>query len=324
MKYTIIRKALSDCQERKIQAVSTGTTHKRLISATALARAIAHTGSLPPEVESFGQEIDDDYQNWIDYGWQRSLPFYLSTLDRNYQDTQDNYKAAQHRILQTYAENSPLPLEQYPDGVRHPLPHILSDRPPLSQTIRNRRTTLVPSSSTLSIELLSSALESGTTKLATFRTLDNQADPLNALVNFGPSLDIYVACYEVDGIDPGIYRYHITEHAFIALPHQLHFSREAMRQALVGQPAPMTAAASVIYISDVSRHQWRYRHSRALRGLWIDTAKTVNELLWALARLRIVPHITPAFNDTHMCTLLGEPNDLSKIPVYAISFGGPK
>lgn len=50
----------------------------------------------------------------------------------------------------------------------------------------------------------------------------------------------------------------------------------------------------------------------------------VNELLWALARLRIVPHITPAFNDTHMRTLLGEPNDLSKIPVYAISFGGPK
>ncbi|MCR2053141.1 hypothetical protein NSA19_09875 [Actinomyces bowdenii] len=324
MKYTIIRRAFSGLQGRKIQTVSAGTAHKRLISATALARAIARTGSLPPEVESSDQDLDDEYQSWIDYGWQRSLPFYLSTLDRTYQDTQDNYQTVQHHVLQTYAKQGALPLEQYLDGVWHPLPHIPSERPPLSQTIRNRRTTLVPSSSALSIEVLSSILESGSAKLATFRALDNQADPRNALVNFGPSLDIYVACYKVDGIDPGIYRYHITEHALISLPHQFNFSREAMRQALVGQPAPMTAAVSVIYVSDVSRHQWRYRHSRALRGLWIDTAKTVNELLWALARRRIVPHITPALDDTRICALLGEPDDLSKIPVYAISFGGPK
>lgn len=64
-----------------------------------------------------------------------------------------------------------------------------------------------------------------------------------------------------------------------------------------------------------------YRHPRALRGLWIDSAKVVNELLWELASKNITPHITPAFRDSILCQILGLSDDMTYLPVYAISFG---
>ena len=79
---------------------------------------------------------------------------------------------------------------------------------------------------------------------------------------------------------------------------------------------------SVLFVSDVHRHQWRYRHNRALRGLWIDSAKVANELLWALSARRIVPHITPAINDAMAAEILDLPNDINFEVVYSVTFGG--
>jgi len=77
------------------------------------------------------------------------------------------------------------------------------------------------------------------------------------------------------------------------------------------------------YVSEIKRHQWRYRHARALRGLWIGSAKVVNHLLWALALRGIIPHMSPAVNDSAACDILSLNRELDNEVVYTVSFGGP-
>lgn len=262
------------------------------------------------------------YKKWYDNGWGESVPFYLSTLDGKYEDAGCNFNDVHKKVLADYADKDDFPSELIPNSeIVYELQNDIDQNFSRKDILVNRRTTYIPQGSRLKYSDISHILLDGFDKLSEFRTIDNQKNPLNALVNFGPSLDIYVVVYSVEGMDEGIYRYDLVNKNLLQIDNKA--DRKEFQEALVGQPAPLTSSVSVIYVSDVKRHQWRYRHERALRGLWIDTAKVTNELLWKLASLAITPHITPAFRDSRILGLLGLPADLSYLPVYAVSFKGP-
>ncbi|WP_331901683.1 hypothetical protein [Lacisediminihabitans sp.] len=270
-------------------------------------------------------EVDlGEFEKWDEYGWSDAIPFYISTLDLEYSDVGNDFRNQHAEVLSTYANSSPLPSERYPmsiDKVQLPKsPNKLVA--PDGEVLRRRRTTLVPDRTPLHLNDLAEILSEATKRLVAFRTPSLASDPLNAMVNFGPSLDVYCAVYEVTGLEAGIYRYDLRDSSLILLSRG-NF-REEMRIALVGQPAPITAAVTVLYVSEIHRHQWRYRHARALRGLWIDGAKVVNHLLWSLSRRDITPHMSPAVNDSLTCEIMGLDPDLDNEVVYTVSFGGPK
>lgn len=270
------------------------------------------------DTKDFG-EIDDEYASWEANGWGEGLYYYLASQQCSFVDGDPHtFRRAQGEILREYARDGGVPREtrERKKGIRLRESQTTVDGG-LLDCLLKRRTTLVPKQNHLDFEHCSDILVEGLAKLAEFRAWDATVSPENALVNFGPSLDVYVIVYDEAICDPGVYRVSLTEKSLIKVKAGLY--RLEMRTALVGQPAPMTAAVTVVYVSDIKRHWWRYRHERALRGLWIDTAKVVNELLWALARLGVVPHITPAFHETSLCGLLGL--DRGYLPMYAISFG---
>jgi len=264
----------------------------------------------------------DEYRAWDENGWSDALPFYLATLDQHFEDTNADYRSAQLEILEQYSQAEPIPVEELPED----LPWTKLETPPSvgpgrAEILRRRRTTLVPDRSKLAKEELGDILWEGSRKLAEFRTPEIATDPQNALTNFGPSLDVFVVVFDVQGLEAGLYRYDMSAHA-LGLLKDGDF-RSTMRRVIVGQPATITASVSVLYVSDIRRHQWRYRHERALRGLWLDTAKVANELLWSLAARNIVPHMTPAINDFVANEFLNIGDGLDHEVVYSISFSGP-
>ncbi len=290
--------------------------------ALALAKRVASGGPLPIATRDDAFDISE-YRSWDRNGWGDAVPFFISSLDMDYADGGANFRASHAATLSGYAAHEPLPVERYPASDRTiELPRT-PPRPALcfGETLRARRTTLVPKRAPLAIAELATILAEAMARLAAFRVPEIGADYRSAMVNFGPSLDIYVVVYEVEGLQSGVYRYDLSKRALYVV--SLGELREPMRLALVGQPAPQTSAVTVVYASEIRRHQWRYRHARALRGLWIDSAKVVNHLLWALAERHIIPHMSPAVADSEMCRLLSIDADLDNEIVYAVSFGGP-
>lgn len=288
--------------------------------ALGLARCVADGSDLP--IPGHDQSaVNEQYRTWYDHGWGDAVPFYLATLDGDFVDCGSNYRDLHEKVLALYAQEETAPKETYPSTGITPLPYATQPRPRrLGGLLRSRRSTLVPKRAPLDRDQFAGIMAQATEVLAAFRAPEIASDPQNALVNFGPSLDIYVVIYDINGIAPGVYRYDVRQR-FLYLLNSGDM-RDEMRAALVGQPAPLTAAVSVVYVSDVKRHQWRYRHARALRGLWIDSAKVVNHLLWSLASLGIAPHMTPAVADSTICRILGlEPNLDSEV-MYVVSFGG--
>lgn len=286
-----------------------------------LAKHVARSTEIP--IPTRANAIDlDEYRTWDESGWGDALTFYLSTIDHPYADTGRDYPDRHLATLEEYSAERQLPQEAYPASERiafPPEPGLVSR--PIGETLRSRRTTLVPKRIALRRGELATIMAEATDRLAAFRVPEIAESFRNAMVNFGPSLDTYVVVYDVDGLEPGVYRYDLLNRELLVLTKG--DLRESMRAALVGQPAPLSASVTVIYVSEVQRHQWRYRHPRALRGLWIDSAKVVNHLLWSLASRGIVPHMSPAIADTLMCRLLSLEPNLDNEVVYAVSFSGP-
>lgn len=287
-----------------------------------MARAVLQ-GLLGDIANTPGQDLSA-YREWIDRGWEGSLDYYQSTLDKRYADQGTDFLQQQSSALDQYHAATPMPQEHYPSNLQwKKLPEpAVAERKTISEILLARRTTLVPEAHALPARDLSAILLEGFRKLASFRVPEVQADHRQAMVNFGSSLDIYVVVFAIPELESGVYRYNITSHS-LGLLTSGDF-REEVQAVLVGQPAPRTAAVTVFYVSEVYRHQWRYRHERALRGLWIDTGKTVNEMLWTLALRDISPPISPAISDDVALKLLGLPVGIDRQVLYAVTFAGAR
>ncbi|WP_282793773.1 nitroreductase family protein [Streptomyces sp. CC224B] len=185
-------------------------------------------------------------------------------------------------------------------------------------------------------------------------------DPLSLLASFGCALDVYVVCYAVDGLPSGLYRYDVLDdslsplsprstptpathtdtgtdtdrppgtgpyggaHADAGADTDTDTDADALRRRmsaiLVGQPAPLSAAATVLLVADFERYQWRYRHERALRHLWLDAAHAMGYLLLSATALEKSTHISPAARDSAANACLGL-SDARHQVMYCLSAG---
>lgn len=55
--------------------------------------------------------------------------------------------------------------------------------------------------------------------------------------------------------------------------------REVMQRCLIGHEGPASAACTLILSVEFERYQWRYRHERALRNLYVETGRIAHHLL---------------------------------------------
>lgn len=291
------------------------------VSARDLALSVAASESLPKSLQRLqAADSRSDFQTWREHQWTAAIQYFVASLDGDYADFGDNYREIHDEVLSKYAASNEMPVSRDPvgDPIELAVPAPVSV--PFVETLLQRRTTLVPSKEPLSLDELAAILYRAMARIRAFRISAIESRPELAMTNFAPALDVYLLVFDVEGLRTGIYAYDIRNHTLTEKEGTL--DRKECRNIIVGQPATETAAVTLIYVAEIERHQWRYRHRRALRGMWIDTAKAVNELLWELSSRSIVPHITPALSDTQVLELLGLPTDMSMQAVYSVSFSG--
>lgn len=266
----------------------------------------AHTQGLWEKAGRGNGPAPDGLDLWIRRGWRWAASYYVASRDIRFADRNDPDASVRRQKLTEYLQQSPPPEPRHrvddAESIVLPPPADLSV--PLGQVLLRRRSMPRPPARTLPLDKVSTMLWHACGRARAVRRYD-PADPVTLLRSFATALDVWLAVYDVDGLDSGIYRYDMESHNLRQLAgHPAAELRELMQQILIGQPAPRTASLTVLEVADFARYQWRYRHERALRHLYLDSAKLMSYLILSATALNMRTQITPAVQDRLALKLL--------------------
>lgn len=254
------------------------------------------------------EELRNGIAHWFERNWESSLHYYLWSRKFSFVDDSEDYKSVQRQSLEEdlLDDHLPLPVPAKADGERVDL-----NKPePLGADTMGEvflRRASFPGDfrlETLRQDRFSGVLWHGLQKVRNNRKYDLKADIRGILSHSsGCALDVFIVAYDVQDIENGIYFYDPVKHAIS--PVRKGSFREQMRHALIGHRGPLTASCTVCLTAEFERFQWRYRHERALRNLYIDTGYIMQSLVLAATAYRLLTHITPAVRDTEALSMLG-------------------
>ncbi|GHE78089.1 hypothetical protein GCM10018785_52880 [Streptomyces longispororuber] len=354
----------------RLELVQPGGARKFGLS-TGAALELVYDG---PRRAELGLIIDEsekdcgDFDRWIDRNWGWCAPYYLFSRRSRYADVDDPDGGIRRQVLTAYRDGgeAPQPPPVGPAPVR--LDHrSVSATLDVGGVLAARRSVPRPRRRPFPAAELGWILHTGCARMRAALALHARTeDPLSLLVSFGCALDVYVACYAVDGLPSGLYRYDVLDdslsplsprttptpaapadaetdtHTDTDMPAHTDATtrtgtyagadadvaddadadalRRRMSAILVGQPAPLSAAATVLLVADFERYQWRYRHERALRHLWLDAAHAMGYLLLSATALEKSTHISPAARDSAANACLGL-SDARHQVMYCLSAG---
>ncbi len=128
----------------------------------------------------------------------------------------------------------------------------------------------------------------------------------------------YIAIFNVQGIQPGLYLYCPLQHGLI-LVKEGNF-REKLVTLLCGMSATLTASFTMIFSIDLITAQQQLPYERALREIYIDSGRMAQKLILKGIQYHIGALPSPAMRDTSMCQFLGI-DPTFKIPIYSVSMG---
>lgn len=246
---------------------------------------------------------------WQERGWGLSLSYYLwSRRSRFLEDGPDGARIRTAVLTGMEAqEKCPAPVtapaDEWVDIAAHSAREA-SRMPSLGETLTRRKSLFRPSGGTLTRADLALLLENGTVRFRRARRVADGNGPVGRLlVSFGSAIDIYVIVYRSPNVANGIY-------LLDPLSDRLLLARNGdflggAREALLAHPDPQRAAATIVLVGDFPRYQWRYRHERALRNLWIDAGRIMQDVLLSATALDMQTGITPAVSDSRFASLLG-------------------
>ena len=202
------------------------------------------------------------------------------------------------------------------DTVHLPAPRPLpADR--LGDVLMARRTVRSYGRDPVGLGELSTVLAHGLADVRANRVLDRR-DELEWLRSHGTAFDLFVVNYSIEGLAPGVHRYDIREHRLTLV--RSGDLRGQMCSILVGMRGPESAAFTLVLAADFAQYQWRYRHERALRHLYMSVGRSGQRLLVAALGLGLGTLPTPATRDADTCALLGL-DPVTSTPLYTLTMG---
>jgi SagB-type dehydrogenase family enzyme len=255
---------------------------------------------------------------WWTRGWHPSLGYYLWSRHRRQVDFADGDGEVRRRVLRQYAVDSPLPprIAITGDSVGLPAASPLPDKP-LGDVLMARRTVRGYAPVPVGAQILGDVLHHGLCDVRAIRDL-NFDDELNLLRSHGTPFEFYVANYRTEGLTPGIYHYRLQSHTLT--PVNLGDHRPRLARILLGMRAPETAAWTLVVVGDFAQYQWRYRHERALRHLYMAAGRIAQRLIVVGHTYGLGSLPTPAMHDLDCCDLLGVDPE-THTPVYSLTMG---
>ncbi|HLN64935.1 MAG TPA: SagB/ThcOx family dehydrogenase [Symbiobacteriaceae bacterium] len=284
------------------------------------ARAVDHLHALGfLGAPALDEETRGGIAEWEKHDWTLALPYYLASRRTAFFDEGDQFRVRQDEALRQYltaSEAIPQPRAAGPRATPLAPPCDLPDEE-LGKVLFRRTSSKRFPDRTIPQEQLSAVLSHGFKAIRSYR----RPDPQNArevLRSSGSALDVFFAAYKVEGLTPGIYFYDLSSHT-IELVRTGDF-RQTVQHCLIGQDSTLTSSCTIFLTTEFRRYQWRYRHERALRNLYMDTAWVINRLILVATSLRLQTFITPATRDTETCDLLGINRNDEQV-LYTLTIG---
>lgn len=88
----------------------------------------------------------------------------------------------------------------------------------------------------------------------------------------------------------------------------------------MGQNVFENASLSLFYSVNFLRYQWRYRHERALRNLYIESGRLMQKTIVIAEYLDAGSFITPALKDHKLASLLNL-DTVDEVVLYSQTIG---
>lgn len=260
------------------------------------------------------------WRHWLDRGWHPSDQSYVASRRWAYADTDDPGDRIRRRAVEDYlgSDGGP-PREEIPDAPVVSLGDPASPgQQPVGALLAGRRSGRAYVPRPVPLATLSGLLWHGLAGVRERRETTSEDDPLSYLDSFGSAWDVHVCAYNVDGLEPGAYRYDLVRHELRLVAPGNH--RTAMTDVLQGMRSPATAAWTIGLVADFPRYQWRYRHEHGLRRLWFEAGVIGQELTVLGSSYRLGTLVTPAQKDRPYLRLHGL-DDRRYAAVYTLTMG---
>jgi SagB-type dehydrogenase family enzyme len=270
------------------------------------------------------QFIDEDTTNHILHWWERkwhpSLEYYVWSRKATFFDSHDEDGRKREEALTAYEAHSPAPERLRPEGVVYSLPEPteLPATMTVGHNLLNRRTIRRYRDEAAPLYSLSSLLWHGLDSVRRTRKAAQQEATMGHLRSYGSAFDIYPVLYHVDGVPIGVYYYDIEKHE-LTLVREGNY-RSEMVTNLVDHDAPMSASWTIMIVGDFLQYQWRYRHERALRNLYIEAGRVSQWLILTGALYGLASFPTPAMVDSGLSDLLAL-DAQRQCPIYSLTQG---
>jgi SagB-type dehydrogenase family enzyme len=317
---------LSDALDRRRLLVS----KKTLLSVIANTRseecteslvALQREGVLGEDWSKLG-DWQRGMSHWEARNWTLALSYYLWARRDEFLDEGPNYEEIRCEALQSMLSESSVPLPDFVEpservdlGKPAPIPENIT----LGEVLRRRVTTQVfNAQSSIPPQILAGVLSNGFSVSRRFHVPDIEEHIHNLLHGVGFAFDPYVVVFNVEGLKPGIYFYSISQDS-LRLESEGDFRQEVCA-GLIGHQQALSAGCTIFLVVDFRRFQWRYRHERALRNLYVDVGRMAQYFILIATAYGLRNHITPATVDSSLATLLKIDSERRQV-FYSITLG---
>ena len=270
-----------------------------------------------------GAEVDKPTANligmWWKKGWHPSLEYFLWSRTDRFQDKQDTTGNVRRRVINQFLEQGGVPPRVPAKGptINMPKPRPLPDDETLGHLLMSRRTIRTYATTPAPLSVFSDILFHGLDDVREKRTRPIR-DQLDYLQTHGIGFDFYFVVYSVADLHPGVYRYDVANHTLVQLKTGDY--RTDMKSILIGMKSPETAAWTLVITADFAQYQWRYRHERALRHLYMASGRVAQRMIVVGSVYGVGSLPTPAMRDLECCNLLDL--DMSRqAQLYTLTMG---
>lgn len=274
-------------------------------------------------VNGEGEALPVAAEEWIARGWQRSLEYFLWSERPNFADWSDADDSVRNDIMarvERDAGSAPERLPMPQGGTVVPLPPVEPPTRPVGELLMERRTVRhFDKSHPMSLGELSTVLQIGLYSVRDARSRALRlSGPAGTLETHGVGFEYFLIVYKVGDVAPGVWRLDLERNCLVQVGSGDH--REEFVEIMCGMPAARTASATVVMVADFRQLQYRLRHDRALRSLYIEVGQIAQLMIIAGEDSGLGSLITPATNDRRLAECLGLPSERFA-PVCTVTLG---
>ncbi|AZO59680.1 SagB/ThcOx family dehydrogenase [Mesorhizobium sp. M1A.F.Ca.IN.022.06.1.1] len=245
-------------------------------------------------------------EHWTSRNWTFALSYYLWSRRSMFLDEGEDYERIRCTALRDMLDESNLPLPEpikEEEAIQLPEAADLPENESVGEVLANRVTTLAFSSGgKTDAALLHGLLFHGFSVSRPYHVPNVEDHIHNILHGVGFAFDPFLAIFDINGIEPGLYDYNISQDRLKLVKKGVF--RKQISSGLIGHEQALTAACTVLLVADFRRFQWRYRHERALRNLYFDVGRMAQYFILVSTAFGLKTHITPATVDDDLAKLL--------------------